>query len=158
MTLKLTTILSIATIVLLTSCGKGEIDFNNTLVENQKEVLAKYNAFITKQSENEDVPADSTLIEAKSIITLLNIKIKEVNALNIPKGGEQLHKSFLKEFEFMRSYIDHYIIVADSTKTASEVDAANTWLGAHSDDITTIENELIEAQKQFAKDKNFKIQ
>jgi hypothetical protein len=143
--------------ITITSCSSGEIDFNNKLVDSQKEVLTKYNGFIAKANLQDTTMNDTLAIEAVEVRKVIDLKLKEANALKVPSGGEKLHKSFIDEFTAMQESVDYYKTMFSDKSTEAEILKAEEWYEKNGDKISTIETELLANQKQFAKDKNFKI-
>ncbi len=144
-------------LLLITSCSSNYIDFNNQLVESQKEVLAKYNTFIGKANLQDTSMNNALALEAIEVGKLIDLNLKEANAIKVPSGGEKLHKSFVDEFAAMKESIDYYKTMYDSKSTEEEIVKATQWYEKNGNNIATIEEELLKNQKQFAKDKNFQV-
>jgi hypothetical protein len=158
MIMKLTKFLCACVLTItITSCSSGEIDFNNKLVESQKEVLTKYNTFIGKANMQDTSMNSALAIEAVEVRKMIDLKLKESNGIKVPSGGEKLHKSFIDEFTAMQENLNYYTTILNNQSTQEEKQKAEDLLEKNGDKISTIETELLANQKQFAKDKNFKI-
>jgi hypothetical protein len=147
----------IAFVVLLSSCGNNSIDFNNKLVAFQKELDTKYTTFSSAASTETDSISASTLSKADSLINFTEGKMKEINAMNVPKGGDKLQKAFLKQFAHVVEEIKSYKAMYDMKLSDADRAKAAQFVQDSEKSAQNIGDELISAQRQFAADKNFKI-
>jgi hypothetical protein len=148
----------LAFVALLTSCGKSAVDFNNKLVTYQKELDTKYNTFsAVALTEAGDTISPSTLSKADSLISFTEGKIKEINAMSVPSGGEKLQKVFLRQFAHVVEEIKSFKAMNDMKLSEADRAKAAQFIQDSQKTAQSIGDELIQEQKNFAADKGFKI-
>ncbi len=149
----------LAFVALLTSCGKSAVDFNNKLVEYQKELITKYTSFSTARlTETGESISAATLVKADSLISYTEGKIKEINAMSVPSGGEKLQKAFIKQFTHVVEEIKSFKAMNDMKLSEADRAKAAQLNEDLQNKAQSVDDELIREQKSFATDKRIKLQ
>jgi hypothetical protein len=151
-------VFALATIMVASSCNSGALVFNNRLVEVQKSLEPKILAFGNKmEALGENGGIKSMAMDAKLLIEDLDKGIVKIKALEAPKNGEELKKSLLAQFDFMKKFCKQTIELGDeSTSEADKLQIATDFMKA-ADEATKLEADTQAKQREFAKANGFKI-
>jgi hypothetical protein len=146
-------------IVLLAGCSNSAVDYNNALVKIQKELEPKLLSFSARLSSDADSVNTTVLLqECASLQTLTESKIAEINKMKVPGGGEKLKNAFLAEFNFVVDMCKNVKIFKNENLPEEQKLAAQKWMLASEETGSKLDLELKSAQKEFAKDKNFRLE
>ncbi len=141
------------------SCSNGALQFNNKLVEIQKQVEPKFTAFGNKM---EAIGDSSNFKDLKSdaigLISFIDAKTNEMMELKTPKGGEDFKNSLIDQFKFVKNIAQKCIILGNDTTSAETKMAIGMEFMNSEKEANELENNTIKAQKTFADKNGFKIQ
>lgn len=158
--MKFLSFLSISFLLLFTSCSNNYVDFNDKLVEIQKQVLPKFKALTENMASGleDTTKVVAILAEADVLQKFTKAKVTEMNKLVVPSGGERLKSAFSAQFQFVLDLIVNLKKINNKALPESEVINAANWMVNFGKLNENLHNELVAAQQAFAKDKGFKIQ
>jgi hypothetical protein len=141
------------------SCSNGALQFNNKLVEIQKQVEPKFTAFGNKMEAIGDSSNFKDLkSDAVSLISFIDTKTNEMMELKTPKGGEDFKNSLIDQFKFVKNIAQKCIILGNDTTSAETKMSIGMEFMNSEKEANELENKTIKAQKDFADKNGFKIQ
>lgn len=150
-----------AVTLILTSCGADAVKFNDTIVKEQSALEAPFTEYVSKLGQ---AIATNTVADIKplrdSLLAKIDKSIEDINALSTPSGGEKLKETAIVCFESYKK------IIAMGDKAASlgsepaeeQITAFYTEYSNIEKEVTEKENTFLAVQKEFAKEKNMKLQ
>jgi hypothetical protein len=132
------------------SCdGAQSRKFNDKLVNLQKEIINKSEEMMKGSNEAEN---------KKKVRDFVSIKLEELKKINPVKGGEAFKQAMVDD---INALLQVYVLaVKIDDKNTSPTDAIGyqkeqqDWL----EKINTLDNDVMEEQKKFAKEKGFKLE
>ncbi len=147
--------------VTFASCGIDAVKFNDTIVNEQSALIAPFTEYTTKLGQ---AIATNTVADIKplsdSLLTKVDKSIEIINALNTPSGGEKLKESAITYFESIKQIVNLRDKAGSlgSEPTEEQIAAFYTEYSNIIKEVTDKENSFLAVQKEFAKEKNMKLQ
>ncbi|MGC4100973.1 hypothetical protein [Ferruginibacter sp.] len=144
-------IASAAVLIMLVSCGaKNAQEFNNKLVGAQRSLMSEVNKAKTDSMD--------ALAKLKHIQDITKTKLKEINDLKTPEGGEGFKDAMVKDFEGIVDTYDILIKMVEKKDDATEVEALKIKLDEKQVKIEDLDQKVIDEQKKFADKYHIKLQ
>ncbi len=147
--------------LILTSCGADPVKYNDSLVDFYDDANNRVNSLYDIASDDMQSGNFAKLTEyAKTTVDSLKLDIEKINALEKPSGSNEFHNSVVSYVESLVTYVnalgEQYSQVNDST-----TDEEFSKIEEVVDNVSKINDQkrdaMIEAQKAFAKAKNFDL-
>lgn len=147
---KITTLFLLVVTVLFTSCdSKKGRDFNDKLVNIQKDVLEKYQAIMKGANETENMK------KAKDYVDLKVAELKKVESVS---GGEAFKQAMIDDIGFLGKISEIGLKLLNPDISETEATALNNEKSEWMNKATKLDNDVIDEQRKFAKDKGFKLE
>lgn len=148
---KIKTFLFIATIIIFASCeSKNAREFNDKLVNMQKDIVSKVELIVKAPGEKGE-----RLKTAKSYI---DKQLEELKKIPPVKGGEAFKQAMVDDIDGLSKTYTVLVKMTDSTTTAEENTALTNELQQWETKINTLDKDVMDEQRKFAKDKGFKLE
>ena len=150
--IKITTFIPLfALVIMLASCGTKEaLDFNNKLVEAQKNLVTQIN-----ETQKDTVNAIQKL---QHIQDIAKTKLKEISALKEPSDGEAFKQAMEDDFQGLIDSYDVWIQMAKEKGNTDIKTDVQDKLKFWETKITDLDNKVKDEQKKFADKHNIKLQ
>lgn len=141
------------------SCSNGALQYNNKLVDIQKQVEPRFTAFGNKMEAIGDSSNFKDLEkEASSLIVFIDEKTNQMTELKTPKGGEEFRNSLIDQFKFVKNIAKKCIILGnDTTSVETKMEIGLEFMNSEKG-ATELEDKTFKAQQSFAEKNGFKIQ
>ncbi|MEN9919963.1 MAG: hypothetical protein RL662_2399 [Bacteroidota bacterium] len=146
---------------LLTSCGPDPLKYNDNLVDHIEDANSRAEKL---NSEIEDIleSGDFTKIKERTKVAVdsLNLDIEKINNLGRPSGAEEFHQATV---EYIKSLVVNADVIGTQYSLLNDTisDAEFERISKPIEDTEKVSDEkfekMIEAQKVFAKAKNFEL-
>ena len=142
------------------SCGNKAADFNNNLVNIQKNVLKEVHGFGKKMKEMniDSLPTTDVNKDAVKISSFISDKINEAQNLVTPKYGENLKAAITKQLEFEKDIIDKIGKLTEQDISQEEKTQIQTEFLNSKNKSDELESNVRAAQEAFAKQYKFKLE
>ncbi|MEI7471580.1 MAG: hypothetical protein WCJ85_04935 [Chitinophagaceae bacterium] len=141
------------------SCSNGALQYNNKLVDIQKQVEPRFTAFGNKMEAIGDSSNFKDLEkEASSLIVFIDEKTNQMMELKTPKGGEEFRNSLIDQFKFVKNIAKKCIILGNDTTSVETKMAIGLEFMNSEKEATELEDKTFKAQQSFAEKNGFKIQ
>lgn len=153
---------SLVTVMLiLTSCGADAVKFNDTIINEEKSLEAPITEYGTKLGQ---AIATNTVADIKplgdSLLAKIDKSIEVIKGLTAPSGGEKFKEASIEYFESAKKFVifGNKAESLGSEPTEEQATAFYEEFGKIEKEITEKTNAFLAAQKEFAKEKNMKLQ
>ena len=154
-------ILGIALSIVAVSCSNKALDYNNKIVKYDNDIapiIEKLNSIVL----SEDTTAAAATMYGTQLDSLTKVtetKLSEINKMEVPKGGEKMHNTFVKEYEVVISMCKNMATLIDRNKATPEDKlAAKDAFDKTQESTTALVEEMKAEQLAFAKANNFKLE
>lgn len=143
-----------AVTLLLTSCGGADpVKFNDTIVNEQMKLATYATEYGTKLGVAIATNSYADMkVTTDSLNTRIDRSISVIKDLKTPSNGEKFKEAAITYFESMKK-IGTIGISSDSV----DVEKVMADFQSIEAEVTKHENAFLEAQKEFAKDKNMQL-
>ncbi len=142
----------------LSSCSNKALEFNNKMVEIQSKLTPMFTEYGKKMENIGDKPLSTIVPDAKALMTNVDKSISDINALEAPADGANFKKSMLAQLEYLKKFCSNTIKMADEKLPDEEkITLASEVMNA-GNELEKLESATEQAQKDFAKKNNFKLQ
>jgi hypothetical protein len=151
---------SLVTVMLiLTSCGADAVKFNDAIVKEQKALEVSVMEYNSKL-QTMNVSPESFKELGDSLLMKIDKSIDVIKGLNTPSGGEKFKESTLVYFESAKQLVEmgNKAKSLGTEPTEEQAMAFMQEMTAMQNDMVGKENAFLAAQKEFAKEKNMKLQ
>jgi hypothetical protein len=147
---KITILLLSAVTLLLASCDtKKAKDFNDKLVGIQKEIINEAQAIMKGPDQK------ANKIKANDFIKQ---KLAELEKVEPVKGGEAFKSAMVDDIKALSQVYEIAVKLEDASVTPEAATKMQEEQQQLLTKINTYDNEVLEQQRKFAKDKGFKLE
>ncbi|GAB6007928.1 LIC11966 family surface protein [Dysgonomonas reticulitermitis] len=151
----------VVVMLILTSCGADAVKFNDSIIKEQTSMFSAIEDYSNKLSQ---AATNNSFAEIKavsdSLLTKLDKSIEVIKGLNTPSGGEKFKEAAIDYFESAKKIIT-LGEKASSLGNEPTEEQATAFYEEYNNvvkDVTEKEAALLAVQKEFAKEKNMKLQ
>jgi cysteinyl-tRNA synthetase len=155
--MKKNTVIAFIFILLLSACKNNALNFNDELVKVHESIQNNLKNFYAKADIDGFAESDSSITITEKSINFIDTKMKDLEKLKVPKGGEEMMRLAKELYSTQSSQLKYFKqLYAKTTSDAEKITIADKVQGLDTD-IETLNNRLQESQRKFAKDNNYKI-
>lgn len=142
------------------SCKNKAADFNDNLVNIQKNVLNEVQDFGRKMSSIsvDSLPLYNVKPETEKITLFISNKINEAQNLVVPKDGENLKQAILTQLQFEKDIVIKIGRLAEPDISEDEKMQIETDFLSSQKKAAALEANVRAAQETFAKQYKFKLE
>jgi hypothetical protein len=143
-----------ASTLFLVSCGqKDAVNFNDKLVNLQKDLLKTVNTI--KDSKTDSTSGNELL---KKMQAAIKTKVAELSAVKAPSDGEAFKQAMMDDFNGIDKSYDLLVKISDPATTPEEKTELMSQFSVWETKIGTLDENVISEQKKFASKHNIKLE
>jgi hypothetical protein len=132
--------------------------FNGKIVIIQSAVASDINAFediMAKFSPSDDI--NTLASDAKQVIEKIDNGIKEIEALDTPKGGDEFKKTLLTELKFIKQLYSKVLQLGQESTTAQEKAQIVADFSTAEKEAEVLKKNSLSSQREFMKNNKIEL-
>jgi hypothetical protein len=142
----------------LASCNRGALNYNNKLVEAQKEVINGFSAFCIKMGGTAEENIPQLTPDARGVMGKVDKAIETINKIETPKGAGNLKKAFIEQIGFIKGFCANVVKLGDSNTSLADKLKIQEEMNKSEVELSRLDDNTIRAQKAFASENGFKLE